>query len=375
MKLSRTWAAVLAGLSCGIPACQPDHGHDEHAHHEHNKLVATTPKVQDVVITDPYVCQIRSQKNVEIRALEEGYLEAVKIKEGQAVKQDDVLFRVVPILYKTRLDAELAEVRLAELELANTVRLNKTNVVSAQEVALFEAKLARARAKAAQAQAELNFTVVKAPFDGIISRLKQQQGSLVKKEEVLTMLYDNSTMWAYFNVPEKPYLGYMGGSTHKKPGARLEFADSKIELVLADGRSFGENPDNSVTVEGEFNPDTGNIQLRTDFPNPDGLLRQGQTGTIRIHRTVRNATVIPQRATFEILDKRYVYVVGDDHVVRQRPITIRHELEDTFVLAGGVGVNDKILLEGVRQVHDGEKIECELRKADDALGHQKYHAE
>src|SRR4029079_700122 len=110
-------------------------------------------------------------------------------------------------------------------------------------------------------------------------------------------------------------------------------------------------------------------------PNPDGLLRHGQTGTVLIHRTLHNAIVIPQRATFEILAKRYVYVIDKDNVVRQRPITIQHELEDIYVIQSGLDVNDKIVLEGVRQVHDGEKVEYEFQKPEEALGHQKHHAE
>jgi membrane fusion protein (multidrug efflux system) len=152
--------------------------------------------------------------------------------------------------------------------------------------------------------------------------------------------------------------------------------DSKVELILANGHKFNQDPGNVVTVEGKFNNETGNIAFRSDFLNPDGLLRHGQTGTILIHRTIRNAIIIPQRATYENLDKRYVYVVGPDHVAHQRPIAIAHELEDIFIIESGVDVNEKIVLEGVQQVHDGQKIEeFEYRKPGEALAHQKFHAE
>ena len=128
-------------------------------------------------------------------------------------------------------------------------------------------------------------------------------------------------------------------------------------------------------IEAQFNNETGNIAFRADFPNPDGLLRHGQTGTILIHRTLKNALVIPQRATFELLDKRYVWVVGKDDVAHQTLITIKHELEDIFVINSGLDVKDKIVLEGVRQVEDGEKVEYEFRKPEEALKNQKFHAE
>src|SRR5262249_45439975 len=101
----------------------------------------------------------------------------------------------------------------------------------------------------------------------------------------------------------------------------------------------------------------------------------GQTGNVLIHRTLHNAIVIPQRATFEILDKRYVNVVDEDDVVHHREIGIQHELDDIFVISKGLDVNDKIVFEGVRQVSDGEKVEYEYQKPEEALANQKNHAE
>ena len=136
--------------------------------------------------------------------------------------------------------------------------------------------------------------------------------------------------------------------------------------MLANGSKF-QQTGKIGAIEANFNNETGNIPFRADFPNPDRLLRHGQTGTVLIHRTLKNAIVIPQRATFEILDKRYVYVVDEDDVVHQREITIQNELEDIFVIKSGLDVNDKIVLEGVRQVRDGEKVEYEFRKPEEVL--------
>jgi membrane fusion protein (multidrug efflux system) len=355
-------AAALALLT--IPACHPHH--EAHAHEAHHTLVATSPQVRDVTVTQQYVAQIRSRRNIELRALQEGYLEAIPVKEGQAVKAGDVLFTVLPTLYKARLDAEAAEAQLAQLEVNNTQRLVDQKVVSVNELALLKAKLAKAQAKVKQAEAELNFTQVKAPFDGIIDRLQQQHGSLVKKEDVLTTLSDNATMWVYFNVPEAGYLEYMAGGREKEA--------TQIELVLADGRTFP-HPGRIGAIEARFNNETGNIPFRADFPNPDRLLRHGQTGNVLIRRTLKGAVVIPQRATFEILDKRYVFVVGADGVVRQREITVQHEQDDIFLVGKGLSADDRIVLEGVRQVKDGDHVECEYRKPEEALANQKHHAE
>ena len=131
----------------------------------------------------------------------------------------------------------------------------------------------------------------------------------------------------------------------------------------------------TLTIESSFDNETGNILFRADFANPDRLLRHGQTGTLWIHRPLKNAIVIPQRATFEILDKQYVYVVGDDGVAHQRAITIFQEMDDIFVVQSGLALNDKIVLEGVRQTREGQHAEVEFRKPEEALANLKKHAE
>jgi membrane fusion protein, multidrug efflux system len=364
MKVSPILAIILALISLSLPACEMD---KEQPHEEHHKIVVTSPQAKYVIITQPYVCQIHSQRHINVRALQSGYLEKILVKEGQAVKKDEVMFKILPTLYQAKYDAEMAEAKLAQIELYNTKKLHEQNVVSDQDVALHEAKLAKAKAKAALAKAELDFAEVKAPFDGIVDRLHEQLGSLIKERDILTTLSDNSVMWVYFNVPEARYLEYKAG-----PGQDQE--DRRIELVLANGSKFPESA-RSLLIEAKFNNETGNIAFRADFPNPNGLLRHGQTGTVLIHRTLHNALVIPQRAVFEILDKRYVYVVDKDDVVHQRLITIGHEQEDIFVIKSGLDVNDRIVLEGGRQVKDGEKVEYEVRSPEVVMANQKNHAE
>jgi membrane fusion protein (multidrug efflux system) len=364
MKVSPVFAIPLAVFSLSLPACNM---HKEEHHEEAHKIVATNPQSKAVTLTQQYVCQIHSQRHIQVRALERGYLEKIPVKEGQMVKAGDPLFTVIPVIYQTKLDAENAEAKLAQLEYDYTKKLFEDKVVSQNEVALLDAKLSKAKARADQAAAELNFTKVKAPYDGIIDRLQHQQGSLVEEGEILTTLSDNSVMWVYFNVPEARYLEYMENLKDHKD-------DLKVELMLANGHKF-DQPGKINAIEADFNNQTGNIPFRADFPNPERLLRHGQTGTILISRVQNDAILIPQRATFEVLAKRYVYVVDKDNVAHQREIDIENELEDLFVIKKGVGVDDKIVLEGVRQVRDGDKVEFEDRQAEKVVANLKYHAE
>ncbi len=385
MKVSARPAIVLALFSLSLPACHNTHAAD-HQHEEHHKIVLTSPEAKDIIVTQQYVCQIHSQRNTDVCALQGGYLEAINIKEGQAVKEGDVMFQIMPVLYQARLDAEQAELQVAQIEYDTTKKLAEGDrpVVSQRDLATHAAKLAKAQANLAKAKAELAFATVRAPFDGIIDRQLKQQGSLIKEGEVLTNLSDNSVMWVHFNVPEANYLKDMAVLAHEmklNPNATSQEVlvemnrTAKLELMLANGKKFP-HPGKFGSLGGKFNNETGNTDYRADFPNPERLLRHGQTGTLLIHRTLHNAIVIPQRAVFEVLDKQYVYVVGADNVVHQRLITVQDEMDDIFIIKSGLSVHDKIVLEGVRQVHEGEKVsDTEFRSPEEALANQKNHAE
>lgn len=355
---------------------EPRHGgsHDEVEH----PIVVTTPGVLDVPTTRDYVGQIHSQRHVEVRAIDEGYLEEVLIQEGQAVEEGQRLFQILPVMYRAELEARRAELQLAEINYQNTEQLTGQGVVSEQELALARAERARARAQVDRATAEYGFTSVEAPFAGIVDRQMMQLGSLVEAGDVLTTLSDNSVMWVYFNVPEADYLAYRaipGAGTPDEP-QRLAIPEVTIRLRLANGQIFDEAADSTLTIESEFDNTTGNIRFRADFPNPQGLLRQGQTGTVLIQETLHDALVIPQRATFEILDRRFVYVVDEQGLAHQRQVTVSHELEDLFVISEGLSPGEAFILDGVRQVSDGERIgELQRRDASDVLNDLKHHAE
>ncbi len=335
--------------------------------HGEQKIIVTSPMIEDITITESFVCQIRSMRHIEVRALEGGYLQKIFISEGQTVKEGEPMFQILAVLYKAKLDAENAKAKLAQLKYKYTEQLAEKKVVSDNEVLLLAAELAEAQAKASLAKAELDFTDVKAPFGGIVDRLLQREGSLIKEGDILTTLSDNSVMWVYFNVPEKYYLRYMANRQQREK-------EDKIELILADGEKFPQ-PGKIGAIEADFNNENGNIKFRADYPNPDGLLRHGETGTIKIRRPVKNALLIPQRATFDLLDKKYVWVVDKDNIAHQRQVTVKYELEDIFVLESGLVATDKFVLEGVREVEDGEKIEWEFRAPEEVLKHQKFHAE
>jgi len=283
-----------------------------------------------------------------------------------------------PVVYRARLDGHRAELNLAEIRLRNARQLFEQHVVSDQELAMAEAERDRAQAENDLADAEFRFTNIIAPFDGIMDRQYVQEGSLVEAGDMLTTVSDNSVMWVYFNVPEADYLRFRAIPEATDPAnpQALRIPEVRIELRLANGDLFDQTAAETLTIESTFDNATGNIQFRADFANPTGLLRHGQTGTLVINETLHDVLVIPQRAVFDILDKQYVFVVGSDGVVHQREIAVSDESDDVFVIRQGISATDRIVLEGVRQVHDGERLEHpEFRSSDEALSNLKQHAE
>jgi membrane fusion protein (multidrug efflux system) len=371
MKASPVLGIGLALVSLSLSGCE--RAAEAHTAEVEQNIVATSPLKKDIITTQQYVCQIHSRRHIEICALERGYLQQIEVKEGQKVEEGQSMFKIVPIIYQARLDSDLAEAELAKIEYVNTKSLydqkvRGQSIVAKPEVAIAQAKLQRAEAQVKLARAELNFADIKAPFDGIMDRLMQQQGSLIEEGDVLTTLSDNEVMWVYFNVPEARYLEYMAAGEDEK-------ASEVVELQLANGDKFPE-PGKIAAIEAQFNNENGNIAFRADFSNPKHLLRHGQTGNILIHRKVNDAILIPQRAVFEVLDQLYVFVVDKDGTVRQREISVAGEQEDIFIIKSGLDVNDKFILEGVREVHNGQKLEkYEFQKPTEALSNLKYHAE
>lgn len=376
LEISPSLSLALALSLLG--ACSKCHAEGSEEHHAEHPIVVTSATTMEVPIERHYVSQIHAQRRVEVRALNEGYLQEVAVQEGQAVHQGQLLFKILPVVYRASLETDRAELRLAEINLRNTQRLKEQGVVSDQELARAIAERDRARARFERAMAEYRFTRIVAPFDGIVDRQLMQLGSLVEEGDVLTTISDISLMWVYFNVPEADYLHFMSVPGARDPAAphRLQLPDATIRLRLANGDLYEHSASTTLTVESEFDPSTGNIRFRADFPNPDLILRHGQTGTVVITQKLPDALVIPQRATFEILDRQYVMVVDDDEVAHQRQIRVAHELEDIFVIADGLSVGERYVLEGVRQVHDGQELhEIEERPAEEVLSNLKFHAE
>lgn len=353
-------AGLLAMLYC--TGCETKAEEKEEA----NRFVVTSPVRIDTSFTKEYVSQIRSVRNIEIRAQEKGFLQNIYVDEGQVVKSGQLLFRIMPKLYEAELLKAEAEAKAAEIELQNTRTLVEKNIVSKNEQAVAQAKYDQAKAEMALAKLHLSFTEIRAPFDGVIDRLPKKLGSLIDEGELLTSLSDNAQMFAYFNVSEPEYLEYQTNAKNR--------GNTSVNLLLANSTVLPYAGKVEV-IEGEFDNETGNIAFRASFPNPDKLLKNGQTGKVMMVMPLKNALIIPQKATYEIQDKKYVFVVDKNNVVKSKLISIAAEMPDLYVVNNGLAEGDKILLEGVQKVKEDDRIVFETEDPHEVMAHLKLKAE
>ncbi len=321
------------------------------------KYTVTSPIIMDTVVSKDYIAQIQSIQNIEIRAQVKGYLERINVDEGKPVSTGQVLFSIMPKIYEAEVLKQKAEVKTAEIEFANTKNLVEKNIVAQTELSMAQAKLEKEKAELSKAELELSFTKIKAPFDGIIDRTKFKQGSLIDEGVLLTTLSNNKNVYAYFNVSEVEYLNFKNHKTDEH---------QKVSLILANG-DLHKYTGEIETIEGEFDNETGNIAFRAKFPNPDLLLKHGETGKVRLTLPLKNSLIIPQKCTYELQDKIYVYVVDNENKLKSRNIVIKYKLSNLYIIECGLNETDKILLDGLQSAREDEKIEVEFIKAKDVI--------
>ncbi len=330
------------------------------------------PVVEDVAYSSKYVAQIQSVGYVEIRSKIRGYIEKIYVDEGQPVKQGQLLFALSFTVFEKELQkanaaykSAVADLKVAEVELANVTVLVEKNIVSKSELHVIQAKVDALKADVEEAVANqeqvalhLSFSQIKAPYGGFINRIPKKVGSLIAEGDMLTSLSDNREVFAYFHLSEIDYLNYLAAGEQETNVVSFELANHV--LYGHEGRI--------EMIESELDDATGNIALRARFPNPDGLLKQGANGKVIVNKTLKNALVIPQKSTFEIQDKLYVYVVNQENVLEQRNIVYKMRLPNFYVVESGLSKDEQILLEGVENVRNGDKvhpIHVEIATTDD----------
>lgn len=343
-------------------ACQSDRKQEAASAPE--VFPVTRPILLDTVFTREYVADIQSMQHVEIRARVNGFLEKIHVDEGQEVHAGQLLFtlsgkelREELRRAQAALNSAVAEARIAEVEVANTRTLFEKNIVSQPELNMAEAKLQaleakieEARAAVSAAQLQVSFTEIRAPFAGILNRQPNKVGSLINEGDLLTTISSNKDVFVYFNVSEKEYLELVKRSDTgwKK----------NLSLLLANGQ-LHPHRGSVETAETVVDKNTGSIAFRARFPNPGHLLKHGASGKVLVYDKLENALVVPQKSTFDVQDKTYVFVLNQENKVERRAITPKLRLGHLYVVGSGLTADDRVIYEGIQQVREGESIEAQ----------------
>ncbi|WP_240676182.1 efflux RND transporter periplasmic adaptor subunit [Botryobacter ruber] len=318
----------------------------------------------DTVLHNDYVADIQAVKHVEVRARVNGFLEKIYVDEGQEVKKGQPLFRISSEEYKAevaRADANLknviSEALAAELDLDRVKLLVEKKVISKSELDLAKAKLKAAMAKIDEAQSakanaatRLSYTYIRAPFSGIMDRIPLKEGSLVEEGTLLTTVSDLEAVYAYFDVSEKEYL-----AIKKAKQTNAVNNSEAVKLILADGTLYPHEGE-IETMEGVFEANTGSIAFRARFPNPKQLLKHHSTGKVRLFNDIDNALMVPQKATFEVQDKSFVYVVDSLNKVTIKSFHPKARFSHFYIVGSGLEPGEKVVYEGIQNLREGVSI-------------------
>ena len=320
-------------------------------------------------LTNSYPATIKGKQDVEIRPMVSGFITKLHVDEGSVVKRGQVLFTIDQVQYRAAVETAKATVATAEAALQtqelttqNNRELNKRGIVSDYQLSTSENQLAQAKATLAQAKASLanaernlQYTEVTSPSDGIVGQVPYRVGSLVSPSMAtpMTTIADNSEMFAYFSMTERQLLQMIReGGSYKDILAKMP----EIQLQLIDGSIY---PDSGrvETISGVIDPTTGSVSMRALFPNAHNVLRSNSTGNVIFPNVLPDVILVPQSATTDIQDKKFVYVVQADNTVKNTEIQV-YTLNDgqNYYVTGGLKAGDKIVIEGVQAIKDGQAI-------------------
>ncbi|MEJ5091216.1 efflux RND transporter periplasmic adaptor subunit [Sphingobacterium faecium] len=331
--------------------------------------VMTISSGQETVYQE-YPASIEASANIEIRPQVEGVLDRIFVDEGAKVKKGQALFKINDRPYQEQLNQAKANLLSAQAALENaTLEVEKkTRLVDNKVLTDFQLKTAISARNAAQANVQLaisaiesakinvGYTLIRATTDGYIGRLQKKQGSLVSPtdSQPLTALSNVQDLHVYFSLGENDFIAFKNNTAGNDLQQKLNNLPP-INLVLSD-QSIYDQVGKIDMVDGQFDKNTGAITLRATFKNPEGVLRNGNTGRVRLQKKYDNTLLVPQMATLEMQDKIFVYTVNKENKVVQQPITVIGKSGSNYLVSNGLKEGDRIVYKGIDLLQDGQVI-------------------
>ena len=340
--------------------------------------------VKNLVGYQSFPASIQGIVNNDVRAKIQGYITQVLVDEGQYVTKGQPLFRLETNMLNESADAAKsgitaaqanitaaqASVQAAKVEVDKLKPLVDKNIISSVQLQTAQANLSRANAQLAQAvaakqqatasykgvQANIDYSIIRAPISGVVGSLPLKVGSLVgpTDQTPLTTISDTRAVYAYFSMNEKEYLNFL----EKRVGATVPEKIKNmpmVDLELANGSNYGEKGRIEVAT-GQINAQTGTVQFRAGFPNATKLLSNGNSGTIKLPISYDNVVVVPESATYEQQGIVYVFVVGKDKKVKNTIVTVADRVNNYAIITSGVKKGDQVVALGVSGLKDDTEI-------------------
>ncbi|WP_421919451.1 efflux RND transporter periplasmic adaptor subunit [Marinifilum sp.] len=360
--------ASFAIILLGFASCQS--GNQPQAGKSPMPFPVQKIKESNVTTYKEYAANIEGVQNIEIRPKVDGYVSQIFVDEGQQVQKGQLLFKLSAETLNQQANAAKANIHVAEakvvssqVEVDKVKPLVKKNIISPVQLKTAESNLHAAKAQLIAAKAQyqnakenLEYTIIKSPVDGIIGNIPFKVGSLVGRTEnqPLTTVSNIKNVYAYFTLNEKQLLQFnrqLNGSSVNEKIKQLP----EVELVLADG-SLYDQKGKIETINGMVNPRTGSIRYRAIFPNPNNLLRSGISGKVKIPNRVKNIILLPQKSTFELQGKKFVYLVDKENKIKSKEVSIDLATDTHYIVSNGVESGQKFVLDGLIKLREGMEI-------------------
>ena len=363
MKLR--YLTVLSALAFLLFSCGNNLPEEQNVPETHELL---TVAMQDYTMSTEYPASIQGNQDIKIIPRVEGYLLGVYVKEGDAVKAGQLLFRIDDATYRAAVESANANVQMmtaalnrAQLEYDGKKTLRQQEIVSDFELSLAEsdlnvakANLAAAKAALTSARNDLSYTEIRSPSDGVVGRIPYRKGDLVGPtiQDGLTVVADNGQMRVFFSMTENTVMQYLA-EYQSLTDAISHFPE--LQLQLSNGLVY-EQTGHVESISGVVDERTGAVSVCARFDNPSGMLLSGGTGKVILPTSLHNAIVIPQEATYDIQDKVYVVKVVEGKAVASM-IQVESATDGkSYVVIDGLKAGEVIIAKGAGFVREGTKI-------------------
>ncbi len=363
--------ATLGG-ACGRSGAPTPHG-----------VAVSVVRIEARPVSVPleYPAQLEASNTVEIRPRVGGVLERQEALEGQRVKTGQTLFEIDRQPYEAALaqaQAALAQAQAqkaqAERDLERARPLSQLDALSQRELdaaiaagAATTAQVQAAQAAVRTAELNLDYTFVRAPIDGVMSRAQIRLGGLVTAyATLLTTVYKTDPMYVNFSISEQRLL-QLQRELGRPPDQRNP-SKTRFRVFLADDSEL-DSPADLNFVDAAVDLRTDTLPVRLAIPNGKQLLRAGQFVRVSVETPVQaDAIVIPQRAVQELQDRRFVWVVDKDRKAAARDVTLGARIgQDTLVLTG-LAAGDLVVVDGTQKLREGTLVDTEPKAAGEKHG-------